>query len=373
MAADVLTMLLLPALLFVGIVTSYEDIKIGKIRNKWIILALVYSLAAVLLTIVLLYMQNEPISSFYIKQYFTNMAFALFVGLLIWLSNLWSAGDAKLFLAYAALIPLSFYQFGYINYFPSFIVMINTFTPFLIFYLYRILFKTSTKLKLNIVKNAMKPKFLFESLIFIFAFIWLGRLIALYFIESIPVLNNMFVILLFMLFAFYILKNALKANLRNLSITLSILAIISSPEIIFTSQFLKTYALVSLLFLFIRYFILNLSFELFSYPIYIENLKPGMVIAENFSKEKSTYKKKKIAPLGFMSLLMERSEGKLLLSSLSEGLTKKDIGKIKKLHSKGFIKDHSIRIFQTIPFAPFIFIGVLLTLLSKGNIFFAFF
>ena len=29
----------LPMILFLGIVTSYEDIKFGKIRNKWVISA----------------------------------------------------------------------------------------------------------------------------------------------------------------------------------------------------------------------------------------------------------------------------------------------------------------------------------------------
>ena len=46
----------------------------------------------------------------------------------------------------------------------------------------------------------------------------------------------------------------------------------------------------------------------------------------------------------------------------AEGITKKQIYKIKDI---GFAK---IRVSQTIPFAPFIFLGVLLTILVKGNI-----
>ena len=50
------------------------------------------------------------------------------------------------------------------------------------------------------------------------------------------------------------------------------------------------------------------------------------------------------------------------LDEEAEGITQKQIDKIKKL---GFNK---IRVSQTIPFAPFIFLGVILTLLAKGNI-----
>ena len=46
----------------------------------------------------------------------------------------------------------------------------------------------------------------------------------------------------------------------------------------------------------------------------------------------------------------------------SEGLTKKQINVIKKIGFK------TIRISQTIPFAPFIFLGVLITIIVKGNI-----
>ena len=33
----------LPMIIFLGIVTSYDDIKTGKIRNKWIAFALAFS------------------------------------------------------------------------------------------------------------------------------------------------------------------------------------------------------------------------------------------------------------------------------------------------------------------------------------------
>jgi len=370
MAFDTLTILLLPALLFIGIITSYEDVKIGKIRNKWIIFSLLYSLTAFLVVISFLYIQNEPISKDYIFRYFFNIGFALFIGLFIWFCNLWSAGDAKLFLAYAALIPLSFYQSSSMNYFPSFAILFYTFTPFLLFYLFKIFFKTSAKAKLNVLKSMCKTQFLFGSIMFIFAFSWLGSFFLLYINKYVLVANNIFIILLFLFLALFLFKNILKVDYRNFSITLSLIALFFDYERIFTLAFLQSFIIILFLFIFIRYFILNLAFELFSYPVYIENLKPGMVIAENFLKDEGTYKKKRINPLSFLSSLMESSEGKLLFSTYSEGFTEKDIDKIKALHRHGSIKEHTIRIFQTIPFAPFIFFGVVLTIVFKGTILF---
>jgi len=370
MVIDVLTIFLLPALLFIGIITSYEDIKLGKIRNKWILFSLIYSLIVLFGVIIFLYMQNEFINIDYIFRYFINIIFAFFIGFLIWYSNLWSAGDAKLFIAYAALIPLSLYSTNSTTYFPSFAILVYTFVPFLVFYLFKILFKTSSKLKLNILKAMFKPKFLFYNILFIFAFTWLGSIFLQYLNNSFLVVNNVFTIILFLFFILFLFKNVFKINYRNVSITLSIIAILFNYERIFTLQFIQNFVIVLFLFLFIRYFILNLAFEVFSYPVYIENLKPGMLIAENYFKDKDKYKKKRLTPLSFISALMEKSEGKFLFNTYSEGLEKKDVKKIKKLHSQGYIKEHTIRIFQTIPFAPFIFFGVILTIILKGSIFF---
>ena len=67
---------------------------------------------------------------------------------------------------------------------------------------------------------------------------------------------------------------------------------------------------------------------------------------------------------------MDNSKDNRLFRSVSRGLTNKEIKKIQRLHSQGDVKDHTIRIAYTVPFAPFMFLGVLVTLLCKGNIIF---
>mgnify|MGYP006971713038 CR=1 FL=1 len=55
----------------------------------------------------------------------TTLSFGL--GFLLWNLGLWAAGDGKLFGLLALLLPLSVYRYNYLNWFPSFVLFFNTF------------------------------------------------------------------------------------------------------------------------------------------------------------------------------------------------------------------------------------------------------
>jgi len=142
----------LPVIFFIGLVTSYEDIKYGKIRNKWIILGLGWG-AVVFLLCFIWYFIASPVSELYYSKvmhlpvdsflpvYTFNLSFLLkslvnfltaaATGFALWRFNSWAAGDAKLFLVYSLLIPLFHYQQSYLPIFPSFILLVNIFCIFL--------------------------------------------------------------------------------------------------------------------------------------------------------------------------------------------------------------------------------------------------
>lgn len=119
---------LISAILFIGILVSYEDIKFGKIRNKWILIGLFIGIGVHLIGLA-----SNVFSWDYIFKVCLNAGLALFLGYLIWHFNGWSAGDAKLFFVFSLLLPLKFYRQNYLPYFPSFVILINTFFPFLVF------------------------------------------------------------------------------------------------------------------------------------------------------------------------------------------------------------------------------------------------
>jgi len=130
--------LLIP-IFVIGLITSFEDFKYGKIKNKWIKIGFLWGLVIFTLYIswnffflFLQYLQITPVSVFllrfsYLGEVILNTGIALIIGFLMWRWNTWSAGDAKLFILFSFLLPLKFYSNTYLSYFPSFAFLINIF------------------------------------------------------------------------------------------------------------------------------------------------------------------------------------------------------------------------------------------------------
>lgn len=150
--------LFLPIVLFIGLVTSYEDIKYGRVRNKWIRLGLIWGLVVIAFFFVW-YFIASPISHFYYSRIahlpvdasrpvFTvsltylgkvvlNAAIALMVAFLMWRFDAWGAGDAKLFFVFSLLLPLKYYWKSYLPLFPSFVLLTNIFIPVLLYLFFK--------------------------------------------------------------------------------------------------------------------------------------------------------------------------------------------------------------------------------------------
>ena len=132
--------LFLIPLFVIGGICAFTDIKYGKIKNKWIKAGLIWT-ALLYLSLAfsaVFSSQQENIS--YILEMAVNGSIALGVGYFLWQFKLWSAGDAKLFTLFAFLIPLKFYSASYLNYFPSFALLVNTFLLILLFLMGEALF-----------------------------------------------------------------------------------------------------------------------------------------------------------------------------------------------------------------------------------------
>ena len=136
----ILTYLLLPVFFFIGLVTAYEDIRRGKIRNKWIVLGAIWALSIYFFFLIWNFFQfGGPIGEISISflwKSFLNGFTALCVAYLIWRFEGWSAGDAKLFFVFSLLIPISYYSKSYLPVFPSFALLVNIFIPILLFLIF---------------------------------------------------------------------------------------------------------------------------------------------------------------------------------------------------------------------------------------------
>jgi len=162
-----LDLFFLPAILIFGIITSYEDIKYGKIRNKYILFAFFYSILAYFIVLISYKALNIPLNYSYFADLIINLLFAVVAGFLFWNFKLWSAADGKLFIAYAVLIPLTFYSNFYTNYFPSLALLINSFIPYILFSFFLFLVKSRV-----IWKELRKTKKV-EFLMLFLSFFWI--------------------------------------------------------------------------------------------------------------------------------------------------------------------------------------------------------
>ncbi|MCD6371635.1 MAG: hypothetical protein J7L39_02845, partial [Candidatus Aenigmarchaeota archaeon] len=115
-------------------------------------------------------------------------------------------------------------------------------------------------------------------------------------------------------------------------------------------------------YIFFRFFVLKISYELETVEIPIEKLKSGMRLAEVIIKEGKTYKKVRSERYSLSDYL----KGKFLKaihSTSEEGLSKYEVRKLKKLKKENKLTFETIRVYKVIPFGIFIFIGNLLVLL----------
>jgi uncharacterized protein YfeS len=79
------------------------------------------------------------------------------------------------------------------------------------------------------------------------------------------------------------------------------------------------------------------------------------------------YEKKKIMFFSFPQALMEKRKMKFIHCVSLNGLSKKDVGKIKKLRRDGKILFDEVMVHVSTPFAIFLFIGIILTVILETN------
>jgi Flp pilus assembly protein protease CpaA len=348
---DSLIIYFLPTLLALGIVTSYEDIKEGKIRNKYVIAGLVLS---VLIHSLLLLFRIIDIR--YVLLLGVYVLIALVLGVFLWFIGAWSAGDAKLYVCYIALIPLGVYR-NLAADFPIFTLLVNTILPVFFYLLIKMLIKTSSKHKLKAVKKMLNWKYILTILLVVFSIGWITDLVLGY----LGVTYNFLYSLLGIIILFKVFQKVFKKKTMIFLVILSIIRIFLNTEEIFTPEFLIGFTFMVLLFAFVRLLIWELG-EVYLNKVNIYKLQEGMILAEGIDKKGF---KTKRSQYGYSVI---DDADKFIYKPSVEGLTKKDIRKIQKAHNRGLLHFNNIKVQQTTPFAPFMFLGVIITIILEGNL-----
>jgi len=367
---------MLPAILLLGIITSFQDWKIGKIRNKWVLSATIY--AIIIHTILFSYygLQGQ-LSSLYIYETLTDFFFAIIIGFSFWYFKIWSAADGKLFIAFVALIPISTYNLGYEKWIPSITLIINIFFIGLITMLIIIITQTKKETLFNTFKSLIKTTFDIKSLLLLtlnlFALQWIVQSILIFIKIFNPILGMGITLI-----AYYFIESILKKKLIFFSLGIAILKIIIDPST-YTLNFAIEFVSLIIIWKIVKGIFLGTfaktGEDLFTQTIAIKNIKLGMILKEYILKKDNLPKKeiegikadKKVQVIiknniTYIKKKKNINEYDKYFNEEAEGVTLEQIKKIKEI---GFKR---IKISHTIPFAPIIFLGVLCTIITKGNI-----
>lgn len=339
-------------LLLIGGWIIYEDIKKGKIKN--------YSLVILVLVGVFL---NFYYTKAFIQQPLlsaTNIFFAILVGLIIWLAGLWSAADAKLFIGLVILFPVTLFKSSS-GYFPGLSILVNSAAPLFFFLTLQTLIKTNLRDKIEAVKKILKFSLLGRIFLMVTAIVLLARLISYFF----KIRLEHFLWLLLILGLFWIVEEKLKIRLTYLFASIIIFTLVFFPQSI-TSEFFSLVLVLALLILSVL-FIIYLGTPLFSQRVKINELKEGMILTEMVLKGKEKFMKKPMTFLAFLVSLRERSKSKPIFGYNPDGLKKDEIKRLQGLDQAGKLEFKEISISKTLPFAPVLFFGALLTYFLKGS------
>ena len=205
----------------------------------------------------------------------------------------------------------------------------------------------------HLINIFTKPREILNSIIFLFALNWFASVV----LSFIPSSSNSALVIVCTLYLYFLFKNKLGKTASYIAVIISIIRLLTDKSI-YSASFVINFGILILIKLFVYQImgkgISKLGQKLFSKTIHVDKLKKGMVIS-NLAHIKNKFKDSKI---DFNKFFDDYS---------SEGITKKQIEILKKT---GF--DY-IDIGTTLPFAPFIFFGVILTIILKGSILLAIF
>jgi Flp pilus assembly protein protease CpaA len=397
-----------------GILTSFEDLRYGYISNKHIAM---FSVLGLIINV--FFIINFYESIFLLLYYFIIVFISLILGFLLYYFNFWSAGDGKLLITYFCLLPFYFILDTNINFVTFHVtILVNIFIPYFIYSL--LIANFSTILHKN-KKIESRDIFNFvDELLLIFVLRWITSLTfdKLSTNLGLWILNFEFlIILLISVFIIFVLNKLSQINFskntknnliiskkqerhfnkkrnNSLSYKLSrkildfklkdfvvlVLFIIGCyfqrMEILnfsFWFNFIVYYVLLGLL----RKYMQNETIEFFTKKVHVLKLRRDMILRDFVVLEKG---EEKISKSGRKSFYVEENGMKLKKNidkndkiAFSDKLSSGDIFLLNSLYKSNSLDFKEVEIQNMIPFAPLVFLGIIITILLEGGMIFLFF
>ncbi|MFW5746598.1 MAG: hypothetical protein ACOCWQ_03540 [Nanoarchaeota archaeon] len=318
-----------------GIVTGWTDIHSHKIRNKHLHYALL--VGVVLHT---MFLWGEWVLC---GRILVSSLFALAFGVGLWHFRFWTAGDAKLYATMVFLLP-PYSPFSFIPVFINLLIIALVLLGAMMLWRLRI-----AHLK-DAILDCLDIRRILSSALGIFSLLWFIPLVFSFVdIQLAPAFQLLVVILLFIVVSRILGEYQIAAF-----VVLAVGRIFIDPFLFQLDtwvQFLSTFAL----FFFAKNMIGELGEEVFRRRVPIGELRAGMV------------------PAKVMRLVMPLDDKKkqVIIHPTVQGLSEEEVVLIQKAgHAEKKAED--ILVQETVPFAPFIFLGVLATIAMHGGAFLLF-
>lgn len=318
-----------------GVVSTITDFKNKKIYNKNII----YVLMASLFIYIVLWKQ---ITIQYITNYCINIIISVIISFSFYYFKIWSAGDAKLFLAIIIIIPYNIYNVEKTNLFPALYLLIIIFSiGFFYVVLETLVLWVKDKKRIQIFKLKIKniKQIIINYFMGYFVILFINN-ITLKFVPDFRINNGGLMLICNMLILFFLYR-----IIKRKRKTLIIMSLFLIANLTYYFIFgLRIYSINLKMFVFVLSIMLFRSFaEKYNYEeIRIENLKPRMILSfESVLKFYSSRVK------GLPHSTDETTDSRL---------TTNEVNSIKRW-SKTKKGQDTIVIVRHMPFAPFILIG----------------
>jgi Flp pilus assembly protein protease CpaA len=317
-------------IVLLGVITSYTDIKDRRIRNKHVLLGALYGLALALIFL----LPNYEI----LLHYFIGAIAALISGVILWHLKFWTAGDAKLFTAIVMMTPP-------FTLFTAIPIFINTLMPIFVFLIVIMLIRLRYEYIKDAVLDTLNFKKMGKSIIGLFSIMWLVG-----FTLNYLGVHFTFAIQLVIIISIYMIVMKILGRFSIYAmITITILRLIFDKSI-FSYSFMIQYAIILITFVIVRNFIIEISEETFRKKVKIKDLKKGMV------------------PVDKLVIYNEKKKQQIVeILTGTRGLSDAQVITLKGASHKGMFKQKHVYVQETLPFAPFILLGVLITFILRGH------
>lgn len=348
---------------------SYTDLKSGIIQNK-------LTFPLIVIGLVLNGFYAFMVGNIWLIIYALIFTAGIFVlGYIFWKFGAWAGGDVKLFTALAALLP--FYP-ALINYnilgvqfpinasypFPLTLIVnsILAILPFLLMFIFYI----ALRKKPYLMEELVAPIKNYRKNFVLTLVITSAATLALFITPYLPFQMILLTLILIYILTLLISKlpNQVKAVIISL---LTVFALYNNFKLTIISIITLFFLLIAVEI--IRKLLTTVNKKALQDDYQLEDLKEGMIPAYNmyqkndevFIDDKGLFDKiKESVKNGDLSTL-SKPRGKLLVSNMAAGLSKDDLNLLKDLYNENKIND-KFRIKKGVPFAPSIFIGLLISL-----------